>query len=403
MVPGYRHLLGICGVLAPCLESTALAQSAAPVTLIMGVEARHDDNVARASAERAAVRGVVRSDEVVSPTASVDVLKRFGSHQLVVSGTAAYDFYRRNPFLNRERLAVSASGLIQASSCLIILSPGFARRQSDLSDIAVPLTGTRRSITNVETVQTYKGSVQCGDEIGLKPYGAIEHTNSTNSTDFRQFSNNLRTVYTGGIGYAQPAFGKIQILLAKEHVTYPNRPRIGPDEDGYTARQAGVRFERGIGANLQLTAQGNYIMLQPRRTSAPDFTGLTYEVTMTATFADRLQLEAALSKQAEPSLQSDATYRVARQWTFTGTYAATSLLSLRGNATFGKRRFAGELPTFGPLLGSDRRHTYLAGADYALTSRLNIGLEIRQQSRKADDPFYDYRSLSELLSVKFVY
>ncbi len=402
-----RHPFAVYGA-AACLAGglagpVSAQQQAKPVTITAGIDVRHDDNVARASAARAALRGVRQGDQSVSPNVSVVVLKPLGRHQVSLDGTLAYDFYRRNSFLNRERIGVTGSGLLQVSRCAITVSPAFSRRQSDLGEIAIPRGGGRDSVRNVQTTQVYGGTVECGGDIGLRPIAGIERTIQDNSTDFRQFSDNRRTNYVAGLGYARPTFGKLQILLGIDDVTYPNRPPIGDEEDGFTARQGGVRFQREIGANLQATAQVNYMTLRPRRADAPDFKGVTYDLSLLATLADRLQIEAALSRSAQPALQSDASYRVERQWAVSGTYALSSLLSLNADATFVKRRYAGERPTFGPLLGDDRRDTYAAGATYEFSPRLQFAANVRYQTREAGDPFYSFNSLSEVVSVKFVY
>lgn len=385
------------------MPGSARAQNTQPLTISAGVDVRHSDNVARSNADQAARRGIRPSDQVISPTLDIGLLKNLGRHQLTVNGTVAYDFYTRNSFLNRERIALSASGIVRASRCSLTLSPSFARRQSDLGEIAIPEAGGRDSVRNVQTTQEYAGTLECGGDIGFRPIAGVEHTIANNSNDIRSFSDNRLTHYTLGIGYARPALGKLQILYGAESADYPNRPRVGGEQDGYSSDQIGGRFERAIGANLQGNAQINYVSLRTRRSGVPDFNGITYSLGLVATLADRLKLGVNLNRETQPALQTDAAYRIARLWNFSATYAFSSLLSFDANAGFTKRAYIGERATFGPPLLNDRSALYSGQINYLFSPRLKLGAELRYRDRRSNDAFYDYNELSEMISIRFVY
>lgn len=400
-----RQVIYMCGA-ALCLSGgagAASAQNTKPLTITAGAELRHDNNVARASEARAAARGVARDDIIISPSLDIDLVKPLGRHQVAVNGTVSYDFYRRNSFLNRDRIGITASAIVRPGGCSVTVEPGFSRRQSDLGEIAIPVAGGQDSVRNVQTTQTYAGSVECGNKVGFRPVAAVERTIANNSNSARRFSDNRRTSYSAGVGYARPTFGKLQLLLAQENVDYPNRPLPGGSQDGYQTRSAGVRFEREIGANLRLIGQANYLSLRPERAGVPGFKGITYDVGAVLTLADRLKLAANLSRAAQPALQADAAYRIQRVWDVSADFAVSSLLSLSANASFGERSYAGEQPTFGPLLGDDRRNSYSVGVNYAFSDRLTLSADIRYENRDSLSAFYDYDSLSETISIKLVY
>lgn len=402
------HKLVGCGAIATvCLAGgmpeLAYAQTAKPLTISAGVDVRHSNNVARTAASRAVLRGIRPNDQIVSPTLDIGLLKPVGRHQFALNGTVAYDFYTRNSFLNRERIALAGSGVFRVSQCSLTLAPSFARRQSDLGEIAIPENAGRDGVRNVQTTQNYAGTLECGGDIGFRPVVGIEREIANNSTDVRRFSNNRRTHYTVGMGYARPTLGKLQILYGSGTVDYPNRPEINGKSDGYNTNQIGGRFERGIGANLQGNVQINYLFLRTARADASNFTGITYSLGLVATLADRLKLSANLNREAQPALQTDAAYRLARQWDFSATYAMSSLLSFDASAGFAKRNYVGERPTFGPPLRNDRTNIYAGRVNYLFSPRLKFGAELRYQERRSADTFYDYNELSEMISVRFVY
>lgn len=402
-----QKLVSIGTTVAACLAGTvpglAYAQSVKPLTLTAGVDVRHSDNVARGSADRAAQRGIRPSDQIISPSLGIDLEKALGRHELTVNGSVGYDFYTRNSFLNRERISLAGSGIVRASRCSLTLTPGFSRRQSDLGEIAIPETGGRNGVRNVQTTQHYAGTLECGGDIGFRPIAGIQRDIADNSEDVRQFSNNRGTNYTLGMGYARPTLGKLQILYVAGDVNYPNRPPVNGKQDGYKTDQIGGRFERDIGANLKGNVQINYLSLRTPRPDVPDFSGITYGVGLAATFADRLKLGINLDREAQPSLQTDAAYRIARKWDFSATYALSSLLSLDTSAGFIKRNYVGEQGAFGPPLRNDRSNIYDAGVSYLFSPRLKFGAEVRYENRKSADAFYNYDELSEMVSIRFIY
>lgn len=393
----------VAACLAGGMPRLADAQTVRPLTISAGIDVRHSDNVARTTASRATQRGIKPSDQIVSPTLDIALLKQMGRNQLSLNGNAAYDFYTRNSFLNRERISVAGSGIFNVSRCSLTLAPSFARRQSDLGEIAIPTTGGQSAVTNVQTTQQYAGTLECGGNIGIRPVVGIEREIANNSNDFRRLSNNRRTHYTLGLGYAQPILGKVQLLYAADTVRYPNRPEINGDDDGYTTNQIGGRFERAIGANLQGSLQVNYLSLRTPRTDASDFSGVTYSVGLVATLADRLKLAINLDRAAQPALQTDAAYRIARRWDFSATYALSSLLSVDASAGFAKRQYVGERSTFGPPLLNDRSNIYSGRVNYIFSPRLKLAAEVRYQDRSSGSTFYDYNELSEMLSARFIY
>lgn len=374
---------GAAGTAAHAQEQTR------PITIRLSGEAEHHSNAARATAAQAALRGLKRSDEIYRPSIDIAVNKTFGVVGVVLDASAAYDFYAHNTQLNRERLGLGGTISANLSRCRLDLMPSYSRRQTDLGDIAF-LTGVGdNSVVNVETVKAIHGSARCGGAVGLAPVVSAGYETGDNSNGLRKVSDYRATDYGVGIAYSQPTFGDLTLKGDVRELTYPNRPRFGGREDGFKQKTASATFSRAIGANLRGTVMVGYTWLDPRAPNVASFDGLTWSADVTATFADRLQISALVSRSASPTLQSNAAYMVNRDIGLNAKFALTDQFSLSAGYQNSRRRYEGVLATTPALRRADA-NTYSASLDYQFNDRLRFGIFGRYLKRDSDQALFDY-------------
>lgn len=396
-----RALLTIVGVAGAAMIALAPAPAAAqtaakPLSVILSFDGEHHDNVARASATQAALRGLVPADEIYRPSLAIDLNKALGPHTISLSSQLGYTFYARNTRLNRERIQVQADLALRLSTCQLVLSPSYSRAQTDLADLAsVPGQGIG-TIRNVESVQAYTGALACGGSVGFAPTARITRTIADNSSLQRQFSNHRSTRYLIGLRYSQPALGVANLSGGIVDIDYPNRPLVGGvGVDGYVEKQVNFDFTRDIGSNLKGTVQLGYSSIDPRRAGVATFNGVTWGADLTLTLADRLQLSAQISRRPLPTLQSDALYAVVRDLSFGATYQLNSRIRLNAGYTNRQRVFqgAGQVPGNIVIVRS-ASNDYTGGVSYRFNDRLNFALFGKYQQRDANGTAFDYNDTS---------
>ncbi len=388
------------GALANCVMLAAVqaaAQSATPVRHIdLGAsgDILYDSNVARASADQAAVRGLEREDMRFTPAITVDALFPIGRQSISVIGSGGYDFYARNSRLNRERISLDTALGLRLANCDVSLQGDYARRQSDLGDIGFTGTDPDNRVSNVEEVKTIGASGTCGGRVGFKPVASIARTWTDNNTDVRKFSDVNVTAIEGGVAYARPTFGLLTLFGNYRDTSFPNRILVlgNDDVDGFTLKGGGLRFERRIGSKLRGLVEIAYVSVDPARSAVAGFSGPTWRGELTATLGSRLQINGRASRSIESSNRVDANYFVERQYSLDTAYAFGSRLSLRGGGVRRNRDFRGAGSTFGPALVQDRTDTLFSSLEFKQSARFTFTLDYTHENRAANGTFYDYTS-----------
>ena len=379
------------GVIAP---SAAVAQSPTRRNDVrFTLELRHDSNVARTSDALAAARGLRRSDERVTPGVEIDVQRPMGRHTLSVSGFVGYDFYRRNSRLNRERLGLSAIAGINAGPCLLTLSPGIQRRQSELNTIQfVNLPGTD-SYRNTQTTQDYSAELRCGRRTGLRPLVRYERVIGDNSNFVRRISDYRSNKYSVGVGYTNPTLGDFTVTVDRDETNYPHRSQVGANPfGGFRSDDIKVTAQRDIGALVVANASLAYTHLRPDLASVRDYNGLSWSLGATARPVPRLSLMLATNNSVQPSLGAAAVYQRSRNVSLDATYALTSRTSLKGGISQGRHRYEGASAIYGPLLTDDALTRVSAGASYDWNRKVQLNLDVGHEHRNANGSIYDYNS-----------
>lgn len=356
--------------------------------ITLSAQARYDSNVSGTTAAQAASLGVSRSDEHVNLNAALNLDRRMGIFDASLVGYVGYNIYARNTRLSREKIGLNGALLANLSRCQINLTSSLDRGQSDLGDIVIVTGAASANVQNVETKVRYGAEVGCGGAIGLRPGFGIVRSTGTNSASIRKFSNFNRMDYTASLRYAQPVFGELWLIGTLSDADNPNRPRVGSAVDGYKSTVIGVRFERKLGASLKGSVQVNYDRLTPRRNVTP-FSGITYEANLTATFGDRLQLAAVVSRDTSPALQSDAVYSVIEIYGLDATFAATDRLSFGLGGSYRKSRYPGAGALGGVPLNNNKRKSLTANVTYRASDRLRFAIDGIYTTRDADGTLFD--------------
>lgn len=382
-------VLAAAGV-ASATGTTAQAQDAGrPISIRLSGDVEHHSNAARASAAQAALRGLERSDEIFRPAVDISVNKAFGFLTVDVDASAGYDFYARNSQLNRERLSLGGTLSANVSRCRVDLMPSYSRRQTDLGDIAFLSGIGDSSVVNVETVKAIHASARCGGAVGLAPVVSAGYETGDNSNGLREVSDYRATDYGVGISYAQPTFGELTLKGDVRELTYPNRPQFGGREDGFKQKSLNATFARSIGANLRGTVTIGYTWLDPRDPAIASFNGLTWSADLTATFADRLQVNALIVRSTTPTLQTNAAYAVNRDIGLSASFALSDRFSISGDYLNSRRRYEGVL-TLLPALSRSESNTYSGSLDYKFNDKLRFGVFGRYIKRTSDEALFDY-------------
>lgn len=387
----------ICAALS-CIPQAALAQDAVTphLDLALDVALRYDSNVAHSDAARAAVRGLERADQRVTPTVSIDILQTFGRNSVTLVGAAGYDFYRRNHSLNRERLAIESGASLALAFCTLDLSAGASRRQSDLGEIGFVATN---DVTNAETTQNYGATLGCGRSIGLYPTISVERSIGDNSNVARQLADYRTMRYTAGLGYRHPSIGNLTVFATRANTDYPNRP-LGTTTDGYQLTSFGGRFDRAIGSRMRGSIEVAHVKLDPERIGTSGFSGLTWNAELTATVTPQLQLHGNVGRSTNTTLTTDSAYHIDKIYAADATYAINERLSFKAGYSVAPSRYVYSGPVVAPTLERDKRHLAFGNLTYSRSARLKFTLDVGNERRNANGSIFDYKNTFAMLGVR---
>ena len=381
----------------PLQAQTAGAATNAPLLDIAAqMEVRHDSNVARSSPERAALRGLERSDTRLRPALTVDLARTFGPNDVALTGLVGYDFYVRNSRLNRERVALDGRSTLRLNPCEVALSAAVTRQQSEFLDTLVLVNDGPAVVSNAQTLQSYAATLSCGLGIGIRPTVGIRRTIGDNSNELRRRTNYRSWRYEGGIGYRQPSIGDLLLFVSRQDTTFPDRPALS-SFDGYTVDRYGARFARDIGARLRGEVEVAFADVSAAGIIGDNYHGPTYNLSLTAAVTPQLQLRGAAGRDVLTNLANDSAYSLEQTYSLAATYAAGPRLTLSANALVAPRRFyyGQDVLALGDLFRLDRatRVQLGVGAGYAAGRRLRFTLDSGYEDRNATGDLFDYSNV----------
>lgn len=388
---------------SPLIFDKAVAQSSSgaqrSIKLTAALEARHDSNVPRSDAAKAALRGLARADQRLSPSLSADLTLPFSDNRLQVKAGIGYDFYRRNDRLNRERLRLDSNLLLNVTPCLADISAGYIRRQSELGEIGATSAAGTDSVRNAEEIKTVGTQLSCGAPVGIRPLVGISYEQADNSNTLRQIADHRSTRYTGGVRYLQQSIGTIDAFVGRTETRNPNQILANGTKSGYRVNLVGARLQREIGALLRGSVEVSYVKLKPRA-AIPSFSGANWSAELSSTFSPNLRLQAGLSRKTGSSLAVDSSYNIETLYSLKADYVLNERMTATAAYSHKPRRYVGSRALFGPLLTDDRQDVVSGALSYNRSERLKIILDIGYERRNANGTDFDYNNKRAAVRVE---
>jgi hypothetical protein len=389
-----RHAAGFSALLLlPLTPGTAAAQGSTLIPEItIDVSGVYEDNFARSSDQLAAQRGVDPSDFVVTPSIALNFNRQIGRAEVSLTGTLGYVFHARNSDLNRERIGLSAAGEMPVGPCQIAPTASIQRRQSDLRDIVFINGLGINNAKNTETVQSYGAAIACGRRQGIQPYVAINYQRADNSNPIRERAEYDATTYSGGLRYSSPVVGKISLFGSRRVVDQsPLAVPVGT-ETSYRFDQVGVEVQRDIGTRITATGSVGYGKLSSDSVLVDRFSGLTWDIELSALIGTSLRLTAGTGREVSNSLASDAGFVVTTPKRVGLAYAFSERLRFQAGAEFTKRRFGYSQLAVPNRIVEEDRQTYDASVSTTLGRLLKLRIYGGHERRNANGTIFDYRA-----------
>ena len=375
------------------LPIQAQAQSIVPDRLSLGfqLDLRHDSNVANSSAERAAARDLERSDQIISPAATLAVEQAIGRHSITGNAYVGYDFHARNPRLDSERIALSSGMNLDFRYCEVMPSVSYTRAQSDLGNLIL-LDDELLQTENIQSEQQYGVNLSCGGIVGLRPQAGVSYSKGDNSSLLRQRSDFHSFQYSAGLGYRQPSVGDLSVIYSKTKTRFQNR-LIDGMHDGYDVQRVTGSIRRDIGARLSGDAHASWISTSARAGLGQNFEGIGYGAGLTLRATPQMQIRANINRDVQTSLNNDALYTLDESYGVDMDYALNSRISLNAGYTLEQREyeyseFLAPLPA--DALLDETYHRVTGGINYRRTDRMGLSLYGGYEKRAANGTLFDY-------------
>lgn len=360
------------------------AADAPMINLQMGV--RYDSNVAASNGALATTRGLSREDEIFSPAVGVNYSKQLGSLGFFTQGTLGYDFYANNDRLNRERIGILAGVTAQMAGCQLTPRTSYMRRQSDLEDLNVGVTENTQEDVSVGL------DVVCNGFGRLVPSASVQQTWANNSSgalfssDYQSFSANA------GLGYNAGSFGTISLVGQYADTQYDNRfvPLVAAlQRDGYKVYSGGLHYERPIGGTLEIGASVYQTSLSYDGLGL-NFSGITYDGTVTYHPDSRFDITAHFGRQTSPTNFLNAAYSIDQILSTDAHYRLTSRMTAGLGASNRLQRFQGANLIFATDLSKQSVTAFYGSLGFNVTNRMNLSLIARNTQRHANLAAYSY-------------
>jgi hypothetical protein len=357
---------------------------APPISAQFGVT--YNSDVAASSAAIAAARGLTRADEIFSPALAVNYSKQLGIESFYLQGTGGYDFYASNTILNRERIGVQGGAMTQLDACQFTVRGSYMRRQSDLEDLNI--------ITTKNTSQDVVAGLDavCSGFGRLVPSASVQQTWSDNSAPILFTSDYQSFAAQGSLAYGAGSWGDISLIGAYTDTQFQNRLiplSSGFQEDGYKVYSGGVHYEKDIDAAFQVALSLSETSLSYDGIGQ-NFSGLTYDGTLTYHPDARFQVSASFARHTTPSNYLNAAYSVDQILQGDASYRLTSRLKAGLGASNRKQNFAGSDLISALDVSKQSVTSFYGSLGFNVTSRMNLAFIARHDQRHADLAGYNY-------------
>lgn len=362
------------------------APDAPPINARFGI--LYNSNVAASSAAVAGARGLTRSDEIFSPALDVNYSKQLGIMSFFVQGTGGYDFYASNSILNRERIGVLGGVGTQIDGCQLTTRGSYMRRQSDLQDLNVITT------KNTEEDIIVGADAVCSGFGRLVPSLSVQQLWSNNSAPVRFTTDHQSFSAQGSLMYQAGTFGNISLIGQYVDTQYQNRviPLFtGFRQDGYKVYSGGVHYEKTLASVFDVAVSLSETSLSYNG-AAQNFSGLTYDATLTYRPDSRIQAKAYFARQTNASNRLDAAYSIDQILQGDLTYRLTSRMNAGLGVSNKKQNFAGSSLIFATDITKQTITSFYGSLGFNVTNRMNLAFIARHDQRHADLAGYSYAS-----------
>jgi hypothetical protein len=385
------------------VEGHTFEQPARTIALSISSELLYDTNVAKGSDAVADLRDVKKQDVRTSTTAAAELVLPVGRATASLEGTIGYDAYARNDRLSRERVDVRGGAVVPLAFCTVDAQAGYGRWQNDLVDLAIDPSAAARSSVNVQTVKQAGATLSCGPAIGIRPYAAAAYQATKNSAAVRRTQDVEQVDLTAGLSYVNPAIGIVSIFARRSDFDYETRRVAGAMLPiGFRIAYGGVRFDRRLGARLQLIGSLSYadVSVPAVLRSSRDLDGLTWDLAATLRAGDRALLSISTARTIEASSGFFANF--IRKSSVAGTlaYALAPALVADLTASHWHRTFQVGDVRQDLLITQDVNDEYAVGMEYR-RNRVRLRLNGSYRRRDADPDIYDFDGF--LLSFSATY
>jgi hypothetical protein len=272
------------------------------------------------------------------------------------------------------------------SGCQLTPRVSYMRRQSDLQDLTVVITKNTAEDISVGM------DVVCNGFGRLVPSASVQQTWSNNSSsgllssDYQSFSAHA------GLGYQAGSFGTISLVGQYADTQYDNRfvPLVASlQRDGYKVYSGGVHYEKPLGATLEIGASVYQTSLSYDGLGS-NFSGITYDGTITYRPDSRLDLTAHFGRQTSPSNYLNAAYSIDQILSADAHYRVTSRLLAGLGVSNTKQNFEGSNLIFATDLTKQSVTSFYGSLGFNVTSRMNLAFVARNVQRHADLAAYNY-------------
>ncbi|HEY4276534.1 MAG TPA: hypothetical protein VGM68_13685 [Rhizomicrobium sp.] len=346
----------------------------------------YHSNVAGTSAAFTSARGLTRSDEIFSPAAAINYSKQLGLITLFTQGTVGYDFYANNTILNRERIGVLGGASVQMDGCQLTGRGTYMRRQSDLEDLNFGI------IDNTEEDIIAGADVTCTGFGRLVPSVSVDQTWANNSNNTRLSSDYETFAVSGSLMYQAGSFGDISLIGQYLDADFQNRliPVSGAfQNDGYHLYSGGLRYHRELGAFFDMAVSLSQTSLDYGGVGQ-NFSGLTYDASLSYHPDSRLQLTAYFARQTNASNRLGAAYSIDQILQGDASYRLSSRLKAGLGISNKHQNFRGEDLIFATDISKQSVTSFYGSLGFNITSRMNLAFVARNVQRHADLAAYSY-------------
>lgn len=388
----YRRKLMLAAAVAALTGSPAVAQETRRLDFGVRAKVVHDTNFARSSKAEADLRGVSQDDTIFTPSMTFDLFVPVSRQSFFLTGAAGYDFHQKNDHLDRERYAVDGGVNSRVGPCSPSLVGSYARSQSDLQDV------TLLAPENTLQTTTITAALSCQREPGLGANIAMTKGWADNSNPIQAQSDNESSSVTGGISYARPRLGVLQIFASHQEIDYNNRDVSLPGSNGYGVWAGGASFERKLGARIEGIVSLSYSSVEQNGVVLPGaastFEGWTYGLDLGYRPTERLKTRLELHREIAPSTRVGRAYTVRERAAISADYELGARLVLGAGFQVIDEAYEGLIPVAGPgiILSDSRTNVVYGSLTFRQSKRLSLQFDVSRQERETNSPLYDYTS-----------